>query len=177
MRETVVTTISPLKAWPKEFSDAVRDLIIARDTPPREARPRCTICGDPVTGRVIHVHHLLYVGRGGQGRPDNGTVVHGEEQAGGCHITKIHRETRNGYTCDACGWKTAKWAGRCFSCKQWGTVEGDTPTAAAMGWARSRHARRPGVYRTPLLCAWRGWIVLDLDGGWHEANEREMAGG
>jgi hypothetical protein len=169
-------TVSSLKAWPKEFTDPVREMIIARETPPGAARPRCTVCGEPVTGAVIHIHHLLYLGRGGDGRPSNGTVVHGEEQADGCHVTRIHRETRNGFRCEACGWKTAKWTGRCFSCRAWGTVEGDSPTAAAMGWARSRHAPRPRVYRTPLLCGWRGWVVFDDSGGWHEATEHEIAG-
>jgi Rubredoxin metal binding domain len=167
---------APLIDWPKDFAPDIRKLIEARDTPPGGGRPRCTICGERVTGTVIHIHHLLYVGRGGLGRPDNGTVVHGEEQADGCHVTRIHREARHGYQCEACGWKTAKWRGRCGQCQAWGTVEGDSPTAAALGWARSRHAPRPAVYHTPLLCAWRGWIVLELDGGWHPATDGEMRG-
>jgi len=27
-----------------------------------------------------------------------------------------------GYTCTECGWRTAKWVGRCGECQQWGTV-------------------------------------------------------
>lgn len=176
MRAPAMTTAARI-AWPPQFdATGARDLIIARDTPPGAPRPRCFVCGDPVTGAVIHVHHLLYLGRGGDGRPSNGGVVHGEEQASGCHITAIHRPPNSGFRCRVCSWQTAKWRGRCGQCQAWGTVEGDSPLAAAQGWTRSRHARRPRVYRTPLLCAVRGWIVLDDAGGWHEASEAEMAG-
>jgi hypothetical protein len=136
-------TTSSLKAWPKEFAPTVRELVIARDTPPGMGRPCCTVCGEPVTGAVIHVHHILYLSRLGNGRPSNGTVVHGEGQGDGCHITRIHH---------------------------------DGTTAAAVGWARSRHARKPRIYRSPILCAWRGWICLDDDGGWHEASDAELHG-
>jgi len=43
-------------------------------------------------------------------------------------------------------------------------IHGDGRTAAAQGWAISRHARRSAYY-APLLCAFRGWIALDDDGG------------
>jgi DNA repair protein RadA/Sms len=35
------------------------------------------------------------------------------------------RERRDGpaYRCGECGWRTAKWAGRCGECQAWGTVE------------------------------------------------------
>jgi hypothetical protein len=133
--------------WPADFTPAVREVIIARDTPPGMGRPRCMVCGEPVTAMVVHVHHLLFKSRGGDGRPSNGIVVHGEGQGPGCHKTRIHD---------------------------------DSKTAAAQGWARSRHAPVPRVYRAPVLCGWRGWIVL-LDrpgraGYWRKADGRDMAG-
>lgn len=81
-----------MTGWPAEFSPAVRAEVIARDTPPGMGRPCCVVCGEPVTGAVVHVHHLLYKSRGGDGRPSNGIVVHGDGQAGSCHIARIHRE-------------------------------------------------------------------------------------
>lgn len=76
--------------WRAEFSAVVRAEVIARDTPPGMGRPFCVPCGEPVTGGVVHVHHLLYKSRGGDGRPSNGIVVHGDGQAAGCHRTAIH---------------------------------------------------------------------------------------
>jgi hypothetical protein len=54
-------------------------------------------------------------------------------------------------------------------------IHGDSVTAGANGWAISRHAPL-AAYRMPLLCAYRGWIVLDDSGGWHKASPGEMAG-
>jgi hypothetical protein len=119
--------------WPVEFSSLVRELVIARDTPPGMGRPFCVVCGGPVTAAVVHIHHVLFRGRGGDGRPSNGIVVHGDGQGEGCHMSRIHHASR---------------------------------TAGANGWARSRHADKPGVYRAPVRCARRGWIVLDDQGGW-----------
>jgi hypothetical protein len=131
------------RGWPVEFSAAVRAQIIGRDTPPGLGRPVCVVCGEPITAAHVEVHHILFRGRGGDGRPSNGIAVHSEGQGDGCHIIRIHK---------------------------------DSATAGANGWARSRHAPYPRVYRAPLLCAWRGWIVLDDAGGWHEASHAEMRG-
>lgn len=94
-------------SWPAEFSPAVRAEVIARDTPPGFGRPCCVVCGEPVTGAVVHVHHLLLKSRGGDGRPSNGIVVHGAEQAEGCHITKIHD---HGTEAAAHGWMRSRHA-------------------------------------------------------------------
>lgn len=96
----------PGRKWPKEFTPAVRELIAARDTPPGWGRPACTVCGQPVTG-AVEVHHLLYKSRGGDGRPSNGAVVHGEGQAGGCHIQRIHDD---GMVAAAAGWARSRHA-------------------------------------------------------------------
>jgi hypothetical protein len=114
----------------------VREMVIARDTPPGWGRPVCVACGKPVTDQVVHVHHRLYKSRGGDGRPANGIVVHGDGQAGSCHRAKIHDQ---------------------------GTV------AASSGLAISRHQADP--YATPLLCPWRGLILLDNEGSWRLADE------
>lgn len=36
---------------------------------------------------------------------------------------------RTGFRCDACGWTTVKWVGRCGECQEWGTVVADTQRA------------------------------------------------
>lgn len=38
-----------------------------------------------------------------------------------------------GYTCTECGWRTAKWAGRCGECQQWGTVVEAQAPGATLG--------------------------------------------
>ncbi len=136
MTLTLAAEREDIETWPVNFSAWTRELIIARDTPAGLGRPLCTVCGQPVTGRVIHIHHVLTRERRGRGRPSNGIVVHGEEQAGGCHITRIHKQGA---------------------------------AAQANGWLRSRHAAKPGVYASPVLCAWRGLVVLDDAGGWGAA--------
>jgi hypothetical protein len=113
--------------WPVEFPGYVRELVLARDTPPGFGGPCCVICGTRITG-LVHVHHVLFRGRGGDGRPSNGIATHGL-----CHDQKAHQ------------------AGR---------------LALANGWARSQFAARPEVYSSPVLCARRGRIILDDDGGW-----------
>ncbi|WP_265520480.1 DNA repair protein RadA [Oerskovia flava] len=40
------------------------------------------------------------------------------------------RGTRPGYRCSECGWTTAKWAGRCGECQEWGTVTEEAAAAA-----------------------------------------------
>jgi hypothetical protein len=54
-------------------------------------------------------------------------------------------------------------------------IHKDGTTAGAQGWAISRHAP-PLAYRMPLLCAYRGWIVLNDLGGWRKATGAEMRG-
>ncbi|MFB8387796.1 DNA repair protein RadA [Microbacterium sp. NPDC055910] len=49
------------------------------------------------------------------------------------------------YRCTECGWTTAKWAGRCGECQQWGTVvESSEPT----GILRAMVPVSPGAERT-----------------------------
>ncbi|GAA2235863.1 DNA repair protein RadA [Rarobacter faecitabidus] len=49
------------------------------------------------------------------------------------------RQARPEFTCTECGWRTAKWVGRCGECQQWGTVveaaasSGPRTTAVAPG--------------------------------------------
>jgi hypothetical protein len=162
-------------SWPDDFPPHVREMISARDRPTGAGVPWCVVCGEPIRGD-LHIHHRLYLGRGGDGRPSNGIAVCAEGQGNGCHITAIHREPKAGYRCGACGWKTAAWRGRCGRCQAWGTVECEAPSATARGWAISQYAPAPGCYRTPLLCAVRGWIVLLDNGRWHPASPAEMAG-
>ena len=38
-----------------------------------------------------------------------------------------------GYTCTECGWRTAKWVGRCGECQQWGTVVEAQAPGATLG--------------------------------------------
>ena len=144
---------APLITWHREFDTRldgyeVRDHIAARDTPPGRGWAACFVCGETV-GRAFDVHHLLPKGRMGDGRPSNGAVVHSLGDGAGCHITAIHEP---------------KQAGQ-------GLI------IAANGWLRPGGARKPRVYRMPLLCAWRGWIVL-LDGPpwWRAATEADMRG-
>ncbi|MGT2425861.1 DNA repair protein RadA [Amnibacterium kyonggiense] len=40
------------------------------------------------------------------------------------------RPTPAGYRCAECGWRTAKWVGRCPECESWGTVQEAEPVAA-----------------------------------------------
>jgi hypothetical protein len=146
-------TAPPDAAWDVEFAPWVREIVRGRDTPAGAGQPWCWVCGLPVTGRVVHVHHVLMRSAGGRGLPSNGIVVHGEEQGPGCHATRIHRPP--GQT----------------------PVQG--PEARQKGWLRSRHAAKPGVYRLPVWCAWRRlpgaaepgmWVVLfdepDEQGRW-----------
>lgn len=44
--------------------------------------------------------------------------------------SRAKRATRPGYHCTECGWTTAKWAGRCGECQEWGTVTEDSPAAS-----------------------------------------------
>lgn len=46
--------------------------------------------------------------------------------------------------------------------------------AAGRGFARPGGWPRPEAYAAPLRCAWRGWIVLDDDGGWRAAAQDEV---
>ena len=130
------------RKWKVNFTPDVRELIIWRDRPLGAGLPWCVPCGEPIRG-VVHVHHILFRGRGGDGRPSNGIATHGEGDGEGCHKRKIHD---------------------------------DSTTAGASGWARSQHTSRPGVYLLPILCAYRGWIVLDNEGGWRPAADAELGG-
>ncbi len=48
------------------------------------------------------------------------------------------------FRCTECGWTTAKWAGRCAECQQWGTV---AEAGAPQGITRTLHAVEPSVGR------------------------------
>lgn len=121
-----LTTFTP---WPRvEFGPAERELIIARDIPLGEAWPLCWACGEPITSWLVHIHHVLYRSRQGDGRPSNGIPVHDMLQPGNCHKTLVHDRAR--------------------------------AAAEQDGWVRSRYARKPDVYRSPIRCPRRGWVVL-----------------
>lgn len=68
----------------------VREFITGRDTPPGTGRPRCAWCGAWITGPP-DVHHLLYRGQLGDGRPSNGISLC-PPGAGGCHAVLHDRE-------------------------------------------------------------------------------------
>ena len=53
--------------------------------------------------------------------------------------------TQAGFRCTECGWTTAKWAGRCGECQQWGTV---TAVAEQPGAARALKPVQVGGART-----------------------------
>ncbi|MGN6445313.1 DNA repair protein RadA [Amnibacterium sp.] len=44
--------------------------------------------------------------------------------------TARSRPTPAGYRCAECGWRTAKWVGRCPECQGWGTVQEAEPVTA-----------------------------------------------
>ncbi|HWM17672.1 MAG TPA: ATPase domain-containing protein, partial [Microbacterium sp.] len=48
------------------------------------------------------------------------------------------------FRCTECGWSTAKWAGRCAECQQWGTV---VDVAEQTGIARTLQAVPPSTSR------------------------------
>lgn len=50
-------------------------------------------------------------------------------------------KARGAYRCTECGWQTAKWAGRCGECQQWGTVTEIAGAVATLG--KTVHAARP----------------------------------
>ena len=52
----------------------------------------------------------------------------------------------------------------------------DDSTRLARAGGPGPRAPRPGVYLLPILCAWRGWIVLDNEGGWRPAADAELGG-
>jgi DNA repair protein RadA/Sms len=57
------------------------------------------------------------------------------------------RPTPAGYRCTECGWRTAKWVGRCPECQGWGSVQEAEPTAGrvqAVTVPASRQARPIG---------------------------------
>ena len=61
--------------------------------------------------------------------------------------TARSRPTPAGYRCAECGWRTAKWVGRCPECQGWGTVLEAEPTAGRVQAATvpaSRQAKRIG---------------------------------
>ncbi|MBW4043196.1 MAG: DNA repair protein RadA [Acidobacteria bacterium] len=61
--------------------------------------------------------------------------------------TARSRPTPAGYRCAECGWRTAKWVGRCPECQGWGTVQEAEPTAGRVQAATvpaSRQAQRIG---------------------------------
>lgn len=53
------------------------------------------------------------------------------------------------YQCSACGWRTAKWAGRCGECQEWGSLaESASLTTARAG--RGTVPARPGTAAVPI---------------------------
>ena len=61
--------------------------------------------------------------------------------------TARSRPTPAGYRCAECGWRTAKWVGRCPECQAWGSVQEAEPTAGrvqAVAVPASRQAKPIG---------------------------------
>jgi DNA repair protein RadA/Sms len=59
--------------------------------------------------------------------------------------------TATAFECSACGWRSAKWAGRCGECGGWGTVTDGPP--ADLGRATSRaqlRAAQPALAAVPI---------------------------
>jgi DNA repair protein RadA/Sms len=54
------------------------------------------------------------------------------------------------FECTACGWRSARWAGRCGDCGTWGTVS-ERPGGPSTGGAVSRAQLRPAQPVTPAL--------------------------
>jgi DNA repair protein RadA/Sms len=53
------------------------------------------------------------------------------------------------FECSACGWRSAKWAGRCGQCGEWGTVAAGR--AEELGRATSRAPLRPALPVSPAV--------------------------
>jgi DNA repair protein RadA/Sms len=85
--------------------------------------------------------------------------------------TARSRPTPAGYRCAECGWRTAKWVGRCPECQGWGTVLEAEPTAGRVQAATvpaSRQAKPIGeVAMDPVARRRTGETELDrvLGGG------------
>jgi DNA repair protein RadA/Sms len=56
--------------------------------------------------------------------------------------TARSRPTPAGYRCAECGWRTAKWVGRCPECESWGTVQEAQPVTAGRVQAATVPASR-----------------------------------
>jgi DNA repair protein RadA/Sms len=56
----------------------------------------------------------------------------------------VARAQKPGYRCTECGWRTAKWVGRCGECQAWGTVEEE-------GAAAAPRAARPAPVSAPAV--------------------------
>ncbi|WP_375389276.1 DNA repair protein RadA [uncultured Amnibacterium sp.] len=56
--------------------------------------------------------------------------------------TARSRPTPAGYRCAECGWRTAKWVGRCPECQGWGTVQEAEPATAGRVQAATVPASR-----------------------------------
>lgn len=56
--------------------------------------------------------------------------------------TARSRPTPAGYRCAECGWRTAKWVGRCPECQGWGTVQEAEPTVGRVQAATVPESRR-----------------------------------
>ncbi len=54
------------------------------------------------------------------------------------------------FECTACGWRSARWAGRCGDCGAWGTVS-ERPAGTSLRGTASRAQLRPGHPVTPAL--------------------------
>jgi DNA repair protein RadA/Sms len=55
------------------------------------------------------------------------------------------------YECSACGWRTARWAGRCGDCEAWGTVAEAASGELAKATSRAKlQAARPSAAAVPI---------------------------
>jgi hypothetical protein len=145
-------------AWRRlDFDGEVKALVRTRQQriPGSGGPPICYCCGEPIQWD-IHYHHRKPVEKGGKvsapgdGRPANCIAVHGRVEGEQCHWTFIHN---------------------------------NVATARANGWIILRSAPL-AAYRMPLMTAWlpagilpeRPWIVLDDNGGFRQATEKDLRG-
>jgi DNA repair protein RadA/Sms len=55
------------------------------------------------------------------------------------------------FECSACGWRTARWAGRCGECEAWGTItEGRAEATARAAWRGQLRPAQPAAAALPI---------------------------
>src|SRR5277367_1484885 len=78
----------------------------------------------------------------------------GELSVPGASVRGVAKAAAAIFECSECGWRAAKWAGRCGECQTWGSVA-QAPASLAGGTVGSGPAARrvPLLAGTPRLAA------------------------